>query len=90
MEEYLPDSKLVQVHQEGLAARRKRMEIAGYDAKGRPLYTQVEEDDHPTRLGYLKEAYRLKGRGNNPTVAIQNNNGEMSIKFISDDDSSAA
>lgn len=63
MDEYLPDSKLFKVHQEGLEANKIISARNGKDANAESD-DFIEVPDHPTRFKYLDEAYKLKGYTN--------------------------
>ena len=83
MEKYLPDDKVLLVHQEGLEANKViSAKIVGKDADGN-TDDFIEVPDHPTRLKAVELAYKVKNKFG---AAIQIlNQGEMDIEFISNE-----
>lgn len=83
MDEYLPDAKLAQVHQEGLEATKViSAKIVGMNANEQ-TDDFIDVPDYQTRAKYLELGYKIKGRMNDNTVQIANVSGEMGISFIS-------
>ncbi len=73
MEQYLPDNKLLKVHQEGLKAGKK---VFKNNNESGEIELVSEEPDYPTRHKYLETAYKIKGKfpkENNIGVAVQVN-----------------
>ncbi len=61
MEEYLPDSLLAKVNQDGLVAMKQLGVRTGKDATA-ASNDFIEVEDLPTRHKYLETALKLKGR----------------------------
>ncbi|HEX9504118.1 MAG TPA: hypothetical protein VF974_07455 [Patescibacteria group bacterium] len=73
MEQYLPDNKLLKVHNEGLEA------VKVINSHTEPDYIIV---DYQTRAKYLELGYKVKGRMNDNTTLVQVNNPEdMNVVF---------
>lgn len=79
MDKYLPDDKLLEVHQEGLEAMKQLSVRGGKDANAESD-DFIEVPDHPTRAKYLDLAYKVKGKMNETTVQVLNQ-GEMNVEF---------
>jgi hypothetical protein len=62
MEEYLPDTKLAQVHAEGLEANKIISANITYGDADEKTNDFIEVPDHPTREKFLKLAYTVKGK----------------------------
>lgn len=57
----IPDSKLIEVHNEGLNAIKKEHKIVDRDKDGKPIYDFVDVEDYSVRHKYLDTAYKIKG-----------------------------
>jgi hypothetical protein len=74
LEKYLPDDKLLKVHDEGLTATKIHGSLTEPDR---------EVPDIPTRLKAVELGYKVKGRLSSTIVAQQFNvGGEMQLEFI--------
>lgn len=71
MDKYLPDDKLLEVHEQGLEATKT------ITSHTEPDYTMP---DYATRAKYLELGYKVKGRFIENGVTIQNT-GDMNLEF---------
>lgn len=79
MEQYLPDEKLQQVHEEGLEATRT---ISAYSGKGADSTTNdfIDVPDFAVRKQYLELAYKIKSKIKDK-MELTGKDGEE-LKFI--------
>ena len=98
MEHYLPDAKLLDVHEQGLEAMKPIGALVliknGKDGKPEQILKDdqgmIEVPDHATRAKYLDLAYKVKrrmGPENQTNVQINNNDGNT-ITFVNFKDES--
>lgn len=73
LEQYLPDDKLLRVHDEALQATKWND------------FTGEREPDHTTRLKAVDMGYKVKGRLTDVTINQQFNSNEMALEFIKDE-----
>lgn len=82
MDQYLPDEKLLEVHEQGLEAMKPigALVLVRNDKNGKSEQVlkdnegMIEVPDHATRAKFLDMAYKVKGKTNSdPKVLIQQN-----------------
>lgn len=73
LDEYLPEQKLLQVHKEGLDA--KKVISARVTSKEAGVDTDdfIEVPDHPTRHKFLETGYQLRGKLRPEAIDLQFN-----------------
>ena len=89
IQKYLPDNKLLKVHQEGLEATKQQgvggMAIGLKNGEVESMgHTDINIPDYPTRHKYLETAYKIKGKfpkENSVGVAVQFNFKEDKEKY---------
>lgn len=84
MEQYLPDSKLAQVHSEGLEANKIISANISYGDADEKTNDFIEVPDHQTRHKYLDLAYKIKGKQKEDAATTTVNISLTSIKYLSD------
>lgn len=90
MEKYLPDNKLLDIHEQGLGAMKPigALVLIKNDKEGNAqqiLKTDegmIEVPDHAVRAKYLELGYKVKGKLIKETVGIETTDGDKTIRVV--------
>lgn len=82
MEQYLPDSKLLQVHSDGLDATRVISAVNTNKEATGGTTDFIEVPDHAVRAKYLELGYKVKNKFEDKNQLNILNQGEMTLEFV--------